>query len=178
MGADVDTFFKSPLREALPQSHPRTWSWEKKAEVLGRQAYANPDAGLAEFIADLRNPDVEINAFQIECVTLYKNMAESKVLKCKLTYEPNGVRKEVIAGTGYDEIFEVVQQCAYDLEPQQYARVFVAYGSWDPTATPGYYKLHRRPDYLKIMQDPDKAYKDWIKDQNKARREMEARGAW
>lgn len=105
-------------------------------------------------------------------------MSESAVLKCKLTYEINGRKKEVVCGTGYDEIFEVVQSCAYTLEEIIPAEVFVKYGTWNPTANPGMYKISKRPDYLKIMEDPDKVYREWVKDQNAARRAMEAKLGW
>merc|ERR1719189_2111728 len=135
MACDTESYYKSPVRDFLPFSNPRTWSEEKRKSFLGRSALASPDTGVATFIADLKNPDLAIPGFQMEPVTLYKNMSDSKVLKCKLTYEANGHKKEVVCTTGYEEILEVVQSCAYNIHPQYDAQVFVQYGTWNPTAT-------------------------------------------
>mmetsp|Transcript_80102 Transcript_80102/g.179260 ORF Transcript_80102/g.179260 Transcript_80102/m.179260 type:complete len:184 (-) Transcript_80102:95-646(-) len=178
MACDTEAYYKSPLRDFLPLSHPRAWNGDRKRIQLGKLHLKNPDNGTATLMADLRNPDLEIKGFQIECVTLYKNMSDSKVLKSKVTYDVNGEKKVVMCPTGYDEVLEAVCSCAYDLEPVYECEVFVRYGSWDPTANPGIYKLHRRPDYLKVIEDPDKVYREWVQEQNAARRAMEAKLGW
>mmetsp|Transcript_284 Transcript_284/g.297 ORF Transcript_284/g.297 Transcript_284/m.297 type:complete len:183 (+) Transcript_284:94-642(+) len=175
---DVESYFKSPLQDFLPFSNHKTWTEEKKRIQVGKRVLRNPDSGVATFMADLKNPDINISGFYMEAVTLYKNMADSRVLKTKVKWQVDGLLKEAMCGVGYDEILEVVQSCAYFLEPQHEAQVFVKYGAWDPMAIPGQYKIHRRPDYLKVMEDPDKVYRDWIKEQNAARRKMEAELGW
>uniref|UniRef100_A0A7S4UMG6 Uncharacterized protein n=1 Tax=Alexandrium monilatum TaxID=311494 RepID=A0A7S4UMG6_9DINO len=178
MACDTESYYKSPLLNFIPASHPRSWTEEKRRVEVGKRVLANPDAGVATFVADLKNPDLAITGFQMEPVTLYKHMGQSRVLKCKVSWEAGGQKREAVCGTGYDELLEVVQSCAYTIEPVQPAQVFVQYGTWNPMATPGIYKLVRRPDYQKLMEDPDRVYREWVKEQNAARRKMEAKLGW
>merc|ERR1712216_313642 len=137
---------------------------------------ANPDDGVAEFMEDLKAPELVIEGFQVEAVHFYKNMADSHVLSCKVTYEIEGLRKQLLCRTGFDQVVEAVQSCGYDLDPVMKHKVFVQYGSWDPTVSPGLYKIRRRADYDKLIDDPWKVRREIIKEQNMKRKEMEA--AW
>eukprot|EP00440_Ansanella_granifera_P008965 gb/GFBE01009716.1/.p1 GENE.gb/GFBE01009716.1/~~gb/GFBE01009716.1/.p1 ORF type:complete len:170 (+),score=52.31 gb/GFBE01009716.1/:1-510(+) len=132
------------------------------------------DLGLQQVKADFKNPDNVIEGFVLSCEHLLKNMSDSKVLKCKVSYMLGGRRKEAICATDYEQVLEAVESCGFILEAVAPAQVFVKYGIWEPTATTGTYKTRRRPDYLKLVADDTAAKRDWIHVLNARRRKQEA----
>ena len=59
----------------------RTLEPEQRDFTLAAGVLLNPDAGVAELMADLRDPEGRVEGFEVRDVALYKNGASTKALR-------------------------------------------------------------------------------------------------
>mmetsp|Transcript_60487 Transcript_60487/g.129772 ORF Transcript_60487/g.129772 Transcript_60487/m.129772 type:complete len:187 (+) Transcript_60487:96-656(+) len=178
---EIDGGKKQPITDRMTKTFAAGWTTNEARTNLGTEFIAQgmpADPGVQEFVADLKDLETAIEGFQLESLCICKHMRSSKVVKSKLSYKYYDQQKSVICGTGFDEILEVANWCGYNVHPRPEARVFVAYGTWDPTATPGIYVLERRPTYTRQMTAQQEAAQAFYKEQNAARMKMQQEKGW
>eukprot|EP00446_Apocalathium_sp_SHHI-4_P091353 CAMPEP_0177447064 /NCGR_PEP_ID=MMETSP0369-20130122/7424_1 /TAXON_ID=447022 ORGANISM="Scrippsiella hangoei-like, Strain SHHI-4" /NCGR_SAMPLE_ID=MMETSP0369 /ASSEMBLY_ACC=CAM_ASM_000364 /LENGTH=182 /DNA_ID=CAMNT_0018919343 /DNA_START=69 /DNA_END=617 /DNA_ORIENTATION=- len=163
---------------AEQMQNPESWGFalvqhEPQSFDLDMQLRCSAEP-LTEFSALLRDPRLEVEGFSLEAVSLFKHGIATKVLKTRVSLQAKGREANtIVSAGGFDEVLHAVQACGYHVDAQHEARTFVAYGTWEPSAQPGLYKVVRRKDFKKQLNDPGRAHKAWLAEQNGRRRELE-----
>merc|ERR1712232_182147 len=100
----------------------------------------------------------------ITCAALYKDMKYSSAAHATVSYklDEEGAEKEVYCKCTQNYVLAAIKKCGYSVTDYgwglQPLEVYVAYGAWNPTSTPGTYKIQRREDFGKY--DEAAAYRE------------------
>mmetsp|Transcript_88824 Transcript_88824/g.153856 ORF Transcript_88824/g.153856 Transcript_88824/m.153856 type:complete len:214 (-) Transcript_88824:114-755(-) len=162
--------------EALQWSFVSDIDWRRvgfktREGIKGDQDYKSvlqADEGLSEFAADLKDPACSMKEFKLVPELLYKDDVYSKVRFVRVVYTPTegAEEKQVVCKVGPKHFVETIKLCGYSCTAVgEGMQTLLAYGSWEPIALTGSYKIEKREDFGKY--DEMQAYREWQKAQRK-----------